>query len=238
MSNYALGDLKQSRLIAQVVVFPAVRMGCGSCSSTVLGFMAVTAVVAVGGWAMTRTFQAPVVETVRFTRDDGVRAQQKIVDLALHRARSGPVLFSEAELNAFVARHLDPAQLPIRDPVIWLRGEDTLEIIGTVALGRLVRESPLAPLAEILPAWWLARPVWLTVAAGATVSTERRHILRLEPRRLLIGRQRVPAFVLRLVLDPSSLRLMRIALPPEVQTVRIERGRVIIQQGTSPPSRT
>jgi len=200
--------------------------------------MAVTAVVAVGGWAMTRTLQAPVVETVRFTRDDGVRAQQKIVDLALHRARSSPVLFSEAELNAFVTRHLDPAELPIRDPVIRLRGEDTLEIIGTVAVGRLVRESPLATLAEVLPAWWLARPVWLTVAAGATVSTERRHILRLEPRRLLIGRQRVPAFVLRLVLDPSSLRLMRIALPPEVETVRIERGRVIIQQATSPHSRT
>jgi hypothetical protein len=47
----------------------------------------------------------------------------------------------------------------------------------------------------------------------------------------------VPAFALRLVMDPSSLRLMRIALPPEVQTVRIERGRVVIQ-ATSSPSRT
>ena len=213
-------------------------MGCGGCSSTVLGLMAVTAVVAVGGWAMTRTLQAPAVEAVRFTRDDGVRAQQKIVDLALHRARSGPVLFSEAELNAFVTRHLDPADLPIREPVIRLRDEDSLEIIGTVALGRLVGESPLATLAEILPARWLARPVWLTVAAGATVSTEGRHVLRLEPRRFLIGRQPVPAFVLRLVLDASSLRLMRIALPAEVQTVRIRRGQVIIQQATSPPSRT
>ena len=187
---------------------------------------------------MTRALEAPVVETVRFSRDDGVRAQQKIVDLALHRARSGPVLFSEAELNAFVVRHLDPAEFPIRDPVIRLQGEDTLEIIGTLPLGRLVRESPLATLAEILPAWCLARPVWLTVAAGATVSTERRRILRIEPRRLLIGRQRVPAFVLRLVLEPSSLRLMRITLPLEVETVRIERGRVIIQQATSPPART
>ena len=238
MSTYAQRGRIQPRSIAPVIVFRAVRMGCGGCSSTVLAFMAVTTVVAVGGWAMTRMLQAPVVEPIPFTRDDGVRAQQKIVDLALHRARSGPVLFTEAELNAFVARHLDPAELPVRDPVIRLRGDDSLEIIGTVALGRLMRESPLATLAEILPAWWLARPVWLTVAAGATVSTERRHILRLEPRRLLIGRQRVPAFVLRLLLDPSSLRLMRIALPSEVQTVRIERGRVIIQQATSPPSRT
>lgn len=186
----------------------------------------------------TRILQAPVIEAIRFTREDGVRAQQKIVDLALHRGRRDPVLLTEAEVNAFVSRHLDPAELPVGEPVIRLRDNDTLEIIGTVALGRLVRESPVATLADILPRWWLARQVWLSIAARAATSSERRAVLRLEPRRLLIGRQRVPAFVLRLLFEPSSLRLLRIALPPEVQTVRIERGRVIIQQATSPPSRT
>jgi len=199
--------------------------------------MAVAAVVAVGGWAVMRTLQAPAVEATRFTREDGVRAQQKIVDLALHRVRGGTVLFSEAEVNAFVSRHLDPADLPVRDPMIRLRDGDILEIVGTVALGRLVRESPLATLTEMLPAGWLARPLWLSVAARAATSSEPRRTLRLEPQRLLLGRQRVPAFMLRLMLDPSSLRLMRIVLPPEVQTVRIERGRVVIQ-ATSPPART
>jgi len=199
--------------------------------------MAIAAVVAVSGWAVMRTLQAPAVEATRFTREDGVRAQQKIVDLALHRVRGGTVLFSEAEVNAFVSRHLDPADLPVRDPMIRLRDGDILEIVGTVALGRLVRESPLATLTEMLPAGWLARPLWLSVAARAATSSEPRRTLRLEPRRLLLGRQRVPAFMLRLMLDPSSLRLMRIVLPPEVQTVRIERGRVVIQ-ATSPPART
>jgi hypothetical protein len=199
--------------------------------------MAVAAVVAVSGWAVMRTLQAPAVEATRFTREDGVRAQQKIVDLALHRVRGGTVLFSEAEVNAFVSRHLDPADLPVRDPMIRLRDGDILEIVGTVALGRLVRESPLATLTEMLPAGWLARPLWLSVAARAATSSEPRRTLRLEPQRLLLGRQRVPAFMLRLMLDPSSLRLMRIVLPPEVQTVRIERGRVVIQ-ATSPPART
>jgi len=197
-----------------------------------------TAVAVTGGWVVTRALEAPVIEATRFTREDGIRAQQKIVDLALHRGRRDAVLLTEAEVNAFVSRHLDPAELPVGEPVIRLRDNDTLEIIGTVALGRLVRESPVATLADILPRWWLARPVWLSIAARAATSSERRPVLRLEPRRLLIGRQRVPAFVLRLLFEPSSLRLMRIALPPEVQTVRIERGRVIIQQATSPPSRT
>jgi hypothetical protein len=213
-------------------------MAYGGCSFAVLGLLAVTAVVGGGGWVVTRILQAPVIESTRFTREDGVRAQQKIVDLALHQRRRDPVLLTEAEVNAFVSRHLDPAELPVGEPVIRLRDNDTLEIIGTVALGRLVRESPVAALADILPRWWLARPVWVSIAARAATSSERRPVLRLEPRRLLIGRQRVPAFVLRLLFEPSSLRLMRIALPPEVQTVRIERGRVIIQQATSPPSRT
>jgi hypothetical protein len=221
-----------------VVVFRGVRLGCGGCSSTVVGLLAVAAVIVVGGWAVTRTLQVPDLEAVRFTREDGVRAQQKIVDLAVHRGRSGAVVFSEAEVNAFVSRHLDPAELPVRDPVIRLRDGDALEIVGTVALGRLVRESPVAPLAETLPAGWLARPLWLSINAHAVTSRDPRHTLRLEPRALLLGSQRVPAFMLRLMLDPSRLRLMRIALPAEIQTVRIERGRVVIQQAVSPPSRT
>ena len=218
-------------------MFRAVRLGCGGCSATVLGLIAVAAVVAAGGWAVTRTLQAPPVEPTSFTREDGVRAQQKIVDLILHRVRDRTVLFSEAEVNAFVSRHLDPVELPVRDPIIRLRDGDILEIVGTVALARLVRESPLASLAEMLPAGWLARPIWLSIAARAATSTEPRRMLHLEPRRLMLGRQRVPAFMLRLMLDPSSLRLTRIVLPPEVQTVRIQRGRVVIE-ATSRPSRT
>src|SRR5262244_3910000 len=106
-----------------------------------------TAVAVTGGWVVTRALEAPVIEATRFTREDGVRAQQKIVDLALHRGRRDPVLLTEAEVNAFVSRHLDPAELPVGGPVIRLYDGDALEIIGTVPLGRLVRESPVASLA-------------------------------------------------------------------------------------------
>ena len=220
-----------------MVLCRAVRLGCGGCSSAVLALVALGVVAAAGGWALTRALQPPGADAPRFTREDGVRAQQKILDLARQRVKSGSVVFSEAEINAFVSRHLEPDQLPLRDPVIRLRDGDVVEIVGTIPLGNLLRDSPLAPRAERFPAEWLARPVWLTVVARAEIATEPRHMLRLVPRRLEIGDQRVPAFVLRLVLDPSSLRLTRIALPPHVQTVRIERGRAIIQMA-SPPSRT
>jgi hypothetical protein len=200
-----------------------------------VGLLAVGLVVVAGGWACLRTLQAPIVEPVRFTPEDGVHAQQKIFGVARRSTRAGPVVLTEAELNAFVSRHLDPADLPLREPVIRLRGDDVVEIVGTVSFGHLLHESPLASLAEVLPAGWLARPMWLTVAALGRISTEPRRALRLDARRVVIGRQRVPALVLRLVLDPSSLRLTRIALPSHVQAVRIERGRVVIQVTSSPP---
>ena len=198
--------------------------------------MAVGVLTVAGGWAVVRLFEPPVVEAIRFAPDDGVRAQQKIFDLARRRTRAAPVVLSEAELNAFVSRHLDPADLPFGEPALRLRSDDLAEIAGTVPLGRLLQESPLGALAQALPAGWLARPVWLTVRMRAEIVTEPRRALRLKARRVAIGRQRVPVVVLRLVLDPSSLRLMRIALPPHVETVRIEPGRVVIQ-GTSPRSR-
>ena len=210
-------------------------MRLGGCLSTVVGFLAVVLVAAAGGWVVIRLLQAPIVEPVPFSPEDGVRAQQKIVGLVRRSTRAGSVVLSEAELNAFVSRHLDPADLPLREPAIRLRGDDLVNIVGTVSLGRLLNESPLAAFAEALPAGWLARPIWLTVGARGRISTEPRRALRLDARRVVIGRQRVPALVLRLMLDPSSLRLMRITLPPHVQTVRIERGRVIIQVTSSPP---
>jgi hypothetical protein len=184
------------------------------------------------GWVAVRFLQTPAVERVAFDPADGARAQRKIFDVA-RRATAGPVVLSEAEINAFVTRHLDPADLPLRDVVIRLRGENDVEIVGAMPLGRLLRESPLTPLAGMLPGAWLARPIWLRLTVRASVVTEPRHALRLEPRRLAIGRQRVPPTVLRLALDPSSLRLTRITLPPDVRDVRVERGRVVIQTTSS-----
>lgn len=199
--------------------------------------MAIGLVAGAGVWGVARSLQSPNVAPVAFGPEDGVRAQQKIFDLARRAARAGAVALTEAELNAFVLRHLDAADLPLRDPALRLRGDDVAEITGSVPLGRLLRESPLASVADVLPGRWLARPVWLTLTVHGRLETEPRRALHLDVRRVVFGRQRVPAVVLRMMLEPASLRLTRIALPPHVREVRIERGRVVIRT-TSPPGRT
>ena len=202
-----------------------------------MGVLAIGVLVAGAAWGVMRILDTPALEPARYAPSDGVRAQQKILDLARRRSRSGGVVLTEAELNAFVSRHLEPADLPLRDPMIRLRGDDVVEVAGTLPLARLLHESPLGSLADALPAGWLARPVWLTVLARTTLVMEPRRVLRLDPQRVTIGRQRVPAIVLRLVLDPSSLRFTRIGLPTDVHAVRVEPGRVLIEVA-SPPSRT
>src|SRR5256885_2737388 len=154
----------------------AVRLG--GCLSTVVGFLAVVLLAAAGGWVVIRLLQAPIVEPVPFSPEDGVRAQQKIVGLVRRSTRAGSVVLSEAELNAFVSRHLDPADLPLREPAIRLRGDDLVNIVGTVSLGRLLNESPLAPLAEALPAGWVARRIRLAGGARSGASTSPPHAVR------------------------------------------------------------
>src|SRR5436309_2075960 len=67
----------------------AVRLG--GCLSTVVGFLAVVLLAAAGGWVVIRLLQAPIVEPVPFSPEDGVRAQQKIVGLVRRSTRAGSV---------------------------------------------------------------------------------------------------------------------------------------------------
>ena len=213
------------------------RLGCGGCLSTLLTLTAVGVLSVATGWAVVRSLQTPAVERVSFAPEDGARAQRKLLDLVRGRPRGGPVVLSEAEINAFVSRHLDPADLPLREPVIRLRDAGGVDITGTVPLERLLHESPLGSLTDVLPTHWTARVVWLSVSARARTTAEPRRSFRLDTRRLAIGRQRVPTILLRLLIDPARLGLTRIALPPAVRTVRVESGRVVIET-TSPPPRT
>lgn len=189
--------------------------------------------VAALAWGTTRALQRPDVRPVAFGSEDGARAQQKIFDLARRGARSGSVALTEAEVNAFVARHVDPNDLPVSEPNIRLLGDDVLQVMGRVSVRRLLEESPLAVVVRSLPGRWGEQTVWLTVVLKARMETEPRRTLRLDPRRFAVGRQWLPVIVLRLFADPASLRYTRIGLPGDAREVRVEQGQVVIVLATS-----
>jgi hypothetical protein len=195
--------------------------------------VAAALIVVAGGWGVARSLQRPSVRPVAFGPEDGARAQQKIFDLMQRAPRASPVVFTEAEINAFVARHVDARDLPFDEPVIHFLGSDAVEIVGYLSLGRLMHESPARALGEWLPHSWRARTLGLTILAHVRVEADPRRVLRLEPRRLVLGRQPLPAFALRVLFEPASLRFTRIALPAEIRDVRVEPGRALIEATSS-----
>ena len=63
----------------------------------------------------------------------------------------------------------------------------------------------------------------------ARVSEGPRRQLRLDVESFAVGRQRLPARALRLLLDPAALGLLQWPLPEHVERVSIEPGRVVIR---------
>lgn len=207
------------------------RLGCGGCLTSLV----LLSLLATGGgalWGASRALEDPAIPVVRVTAEDATRAQQKLFRLLRGSAKE-PVVLSEAELTAFVSRSVDQRDLPFEDPLILLHEGDVLKIVGRMPLAHLLAESPLSILAALLPARWSTRAVWLQIATRAEFEREPRRQLRLDIRRVTVGRQRLPVAALLLLLEPARLRFVRMTLPETVADVRIEAGRAVIQPTSS-----
>jgi hypothetical protein len=66
------------------------------------------------------------------------------------------------------------------------------------------------------------------VGAHVRVSPGARRQLSLDVEDFAVGRQRLPAGMLRVLLDPAAVGLLRWPLPEHVERVSIEPGRVVI----------
>jgi hypothetical protein len=183
-------------------------------------------------WGTSRVLHRPAVPSVHATAEDAASAQQKLFRL-IRGSGTEPVVLSEAEINAFVSRNVEHNDLPVDQPIIFLRDGDVVEIAGQVPVARLLADSPLGPVAAMLPERWSGHPVWLRVAARARFERRPRPQLRLEVRHLSLGQQRVPVLALRLLVEPARLRFLRLTMPDTVADVRVQSGRVVIRPTSS-----
>lgn len=211
------------------------RLGCFGCL-TVLVLVALVSAVAWGTFQMTRPSDivgGPVAPA------DGLRAQQKIFDVIRRSGGGRPhtVSLSEREMNAFLSRHLgETADMPLRNLVVRLPTDGHAEIAGQLPLRQLLGVAPFSALAGILPKAWLDRPLWLALRARVTLeggdgARDRRHV-RVDVERFWLGRLRLPEVMLRVLLDPAALRLLRWPAPEAIDGLRIEPGRLIIQSAS------
>ena len=205
--------------------------GCSGCLVAVvsLGIVALAVGGAVG--AGMRMLAKPAAAALPpTTAADGSRAQQKLFDVARARRLAQPVTVSEGEVNALLARHLVEAR-GVRLTTLGVRlvGGDRVEITGQAPLRQLLDEAGLGGAAGLLPGRWLEHPMWVHVGARTRVSPGPRRQLSLDVENFAVGRQRLPARMLRLLLDPAAVGLLRWPLPEHVHDVTIEPGRVVIR---------
>jgi hypothetical protein len=208
------------------------RLGCMGCLTALVLALAVGA----AAWGAFEMMRRPDFSAVATATSDGIRAQQKIFDL-LRRSGSGrsrTVTLSEGEVNAFLRRHLgNEADLPLRELVVRLPRDGEAEIIGQLPLQQVLASPPLSAVASLLPEAALHRGVWLTLLTRVTLETvdasHARRRLRLDVRQFRLGRLRLPEVMMRVLLDPSALTLLRWPTPPGIEDVRIEPGRLILR---------
>jgi hypothetical protein len=170
---------------------------------------------------------------------EGVSAQQKIFEIARRGARRGgrpaePVVLSEAELNAFLSRHLpESAELPFTDIALRLVGDGVAEFRARLPLRHLVAESTLSAIGESVPGAWLDRRVWFRVSVRPRLESEparrERKYLRLEVSHFAVGRQRLPVALLRVLLDPAALQVLYWRMPSGIDAITVEPGRVVVR---------
>ena len=205
------------------------RLGC-SCLVVVLVLLAVVAGL---GWGLYQASLEPVLPRTQITAADAQHAQEKIYALVSRSGPRGrPVELTDREVNAFLARNLvDAADLPLSDLRVDLSERDRLRLAGRTKLGGLMAEFPLSALRDVLPSSWLSGGIWLQLAATPRIekTSGRRRFLRLDVEEFAIGRQRVPAVLVRLILDPSTARLLRWSVPESIEEVTIGGGRAVVR---------
>lgn len=201
------------------------RLGCGC----LIGVIVVVAVLVGLGWAVFNVIQTPDLRPATVTAADSQRAQEKIYSIVSRNApRGSTVTLTEPEINAFLTRNL--GDLAIADLRVALLTAGTARLTGRTSLGAVLAEPPLSVVRDALPSGWLARPVWLEIETAPRVEVaDGRRFLRLDVRAFRVGRQPLPATLVRLILDPATARVLKVVLPEHVDSVRVDPGRAVIR---------
>lgn len=161
---------------------------------------------------------------------DGTRAQKKLFDLGRQERRGQTVTWTEAEVNAVLAHHLvEAGGVRLAGLSARLIGGDRLELRARSPLAQVLDEVGLGTLVSVLPAGWRARPVQMRVGARLRIEPGRPRQARIEVDAFWVGRQRLPTPILRLLVEPATVGLLRWRLPEHVEGVGIEPGRVVIR---------
>jgi hypothetical protein len=213
------------------------KMGCAGCLIVliVLGFIAIVA----GGFVFLsgNIFEEPRSEALEWSRSDASSARAALREVLLRDAgqsgRQDPVLLSEREINALVARHLTETAGLRFDPFAIRLTQGQFRLQGRTLLRSLLQGPPFAQLAAYLPPSQLDRPIWITVRGYLAIQPGEPGVRPGQARVVLtefdLGRQPVGNWPFTVVMGSAGAGLLKWQVPGTVRDVDIQDRRVIIR---------
>ncbi len=157
-----------------------------------------------------------------------LRFQQALAELALRAAaispRSDPVVVTSAELNAFLAHHVESRRLPFR-PLVVGSAEDRLAVAGRTSPAQLTGRSWMGAVVGLLPRAVGQLDLWVSARGHLVVRAGEAEFVVEETR---VGRQRVPASWVWSALGIDPREQLRWRLPRVVERIEAQPGRLLI----------
>jgi hypothetical protein len=201
--------------------------------------MLVLLLAAVGAsWTITRCLGQPDLPAPAPTAVESRRAQHKLVEI-FQRPRSPggfaaePVVFSEVEINALLARNIDDYRgAQLRGSVVRLVGNDRVDVYRSLPLPRALDAVGLGALARYFPGAWREHRVWWRISTRVRNADrpDRRRAVVLDVEGLAVGNQPVPLLLTRVVLDQKLLDTLTFDLPAGVDAIAVEPGKVVVRR--------
>lgn len=213
------------------------KLGCIGCLLLIIVVLILLLVAGAILFLSSNIYGVPDRVETPFTRDDGLQAQQKLFEILRRQSgqstRKDPVVLTDREVNAFLARHIEQTTGLQFSPlsVRFSRGEILVQ--GRTRLRNLFQGPPFSLLVPYVPDKRLDEPVWVTVRgrisvdSGIGVGAARYGKLSLTA--FSLGRQSVSGLLLPLMMGPSSAYLLRWQVPPVVESIELEEGQAVVR---------
>ena len=208
------------------------KLGCFGCLVLIVAILVIVGVVLGGLFLSANIFSAPQTSPVSYSRSDGYAAQQKLFEIVTRQAgrstRRDPIVLTEAEANAFLARHLEQSGLPL-SPISVRFTQGQVAVQGQTPLRQLMKGPPFAQILPYVSDKRLDQPVWVTVQGTIKIEgSGSRRYGRLEVSDFIVGTQHLGSTLLTVLMGPSGGGLLRWPVPAVVTDVRIGDGKVFI----------
>ena len=213
------------------------KLGCAGCLILIVVLTFLAALV--GGFVFLsgNIFEEPHFEVLDWSRSDASAARYRLHEIILRDAgqsgRQDPIILSEREINALVARHLAETAGLRFEPFAMRLVQGQFLLQGRTVLRSLLQGPPFAQLAAYLPASQLDRSIWITVRGYIAVhpgepggKPGRARVVLTE---FGLGKQPVGKWPFSAVMGSAGSGLLKWPVPGTVRDIDIEDRRVVIR---------